>query len=96
MNMTIKQISPEYWLVTLTITEEGKMPNSRDFVVNVEQLAFLNVWTDLQEKREAKARLEEAQHWHNMPSSHLCRDFPERDDCRHVVSLQRAAGEETK
>jgi hypothetical protein len=48
MRLTKKaqQITTEFWLVTLTLTEENKMPNIREFVVNEHQLAFLNLLCD--------------------------------------------------
>jgi hypothetical protein len=41
-SMEVKQISPEFWIATLTLSEDGKEPMSRDFVVSEQQLAWLN------------------------------------------------------
>jgi hypothetical protein len=35
------QLTPEFWLASLTLTQEGKEPNIREFVVTQGQLGFL-------------------------------------------------------
>lgn len=39
-----KQITEEFWLATLALTEPGKVPQVRDFIVSEPQLAFLNAF----------------------------------------------------
>jgi len=43
LSLEAKQISTEFWLVTLYLSEHGKMDNVRDFIVTEQQLAFLNL-----------------------------------------------------
>ena len=49
--LTVKQISPEFWLATMILAEEGKLPTSRDFVVTEQQLAFLSLLRRAWEER---------------------------------------------
>ena len=44
----------------------------------------------LDEERR-KARLAEAKLWHNVPASHDCKQFPERDSCSRIVFLSAPA-----
>lgn len=42
--LSAQQVSAEYWIVRLRVSEEGKTPLDRDFVVTIEQLAFLRMF----------------------------------------------------
>ena len=42
ISMEVKQLSPEFFFVTVKIEEQGKIPYTRDFIVTPQQLAFLN------------------------------------------------------
>jgi hypothetical protein len=41
--LAARQITPEFWLATIFINEEGKSTNSCDFIVSEKQLAFLSI-----------------------------------------------------
>lgn len=42
--MEAKQISTEFWLITIRLSEPNKMDAVRDFIVTEQQLAFLNIF----------------------------------------------------
>lgn len=42
--MEAKQISTEFWLITIRLSEPNKMDAVRDFIVTEQQLAFLNLF----------------------------------------------------
>lgn len=41
LNMKVTQTSSDLWVATLILNAEGKASNTRDFIVNGQQLAFL-------------------------------------------------------
>lgn len=43
LRLSAREINCELWLATLSLHEDGKTDNTRDFVVNEQQLAFLNL-----------------------------------------------------